>query len=898
MFFLHPGFLFLPVTLSRLLLYTNTTPLRLLPSSFILPLPSSLRGQPGHIVRLVALTSLCPRFLCSTLVLALSSPSTFSLSSRLFPPLLLSSAPIVPPIPEHEEPHYPRVGGGHLLRTLQHPSDDLEVGQSPSEDASSNTSQTLDEPQHEPSRQVSKEVSEHMLDDSVVEAEIKRQRLDLNQSSTRGESSTAAPSTDNRVQTEVSRLELQRLERDALRELRRLEREDRQQAALSRRNPTSGFTHFFSSHHHDPSNLDYFTIKKENDSFVAKPVKSKGGEFDMKSATPEEIKGFQHSDTEEWRSILEDFKAVSVVTPEEAKKVRLKLPDRIVTSRMVRRKKPTPGVGGWKFKSRWCIHGHVDPDNGTFETYSPMPSSEAIALFFQLSINSNLKVAFADVKCAFCQSEKLDRPAGDIFVEPCHGLNLPSGSLIKLIAPVYGLEDAPLRWHLTLVSFFESLGFVRSLLEPCWMVLREHGEIVAQILIEVDDINVAAKERFLPILQKAMNDRFTFGKWNFDQSDFAGRSVSFQSDRVLMHQQKYIIEKVFPVRLSKGRRSDKQSPLEHSEFEEFRSMLYRVNWLAHQTRPECAGVVSILSSRLNHATVHDVNCLNKLISHLRSTASQPLILHKFSNDQMIFISASDAGGIDSLPPTSEQPGESVYDNVQGAWVIMASDRLPSASGKIRVSVLSWRSSKLKRRVASTLASETLAFGQALGELEWIQLMIRDVLHGDICKENWINSISPFLSILKSDCQIKEIMQQCSITDAKSLFDSLTKHNQSSRQDRRTAIELSIIHEEIVKTKSIIRWTPHPKMIADVLTKDDISRSNGAFEEVLRCGKLALWDEETELNLRKENPSTKNRSKAASLKTRMLMESKALFSALSDESQINKKLGELFSVCST
>ena len=94
----HPLFgrgLFLPVTLSRLLLYTNTTPLRLLPSSIILPLPSSLRGQPGHIVRLVALTSLCPRFLCSPLVLALSSPSTFSLSSRLSPPLLLSSAPIV-----------------------------------------------------------------------------------------------------------------------------------------------------------------------------------------------------------------------------------------------------------------------------------------------------------------------------------------------------------------------------------------------------------------------------------------------------------------------------------------------------------------------------------------------------------------------------------------------------------------------------------------------------------------------------------------------------------------------------------------------------------------------------------------------------------------------------------
>ena len=230
-----------------------------------------------------------------------------------------------------------------------------------------------------------------------------------------------------------------------------------------------------------------------------------------------------------------------------------------------------------------------------------MPSTEAIALFFQLSLNLNFQVAFADVKCAFCQSDRLNRPQGDIFVEPCSGLDLPPGSLIKLIAPVYGLEDAPLRWHLTLVSFFETLGFQRSLLEPCWMVKRLHGDVVAQVLIEVDDINVAARKSYLPELQKAMNERFKFGKWNFEHSDFAGRSVSFQADRVLMHQQKYIVEKVFPVRLSKGRKMDRQSPLENTEFEEYRSMLYRVNWLAHQTRPECAYCqYSILSVEQSH----------------------------------------------------------------------------------------------------------------------------------------------------------------------------------------------------------------------------------------------------------------------------------------------------------
>ena len=85
-------------------------------------------------------------------------------------------------------------------------------------------------------------------------------------------------------------------------------------------------------------------------------------------------------------------------------------------------------------------------------------------------------------------------------------------------------------------------------------------------------------------------------------------------------------------------------------------MLYRVNWLAHQTRPEASGIVSILSSRLHRASVHDALCLNKLIVHIKGTASQPLVLHKFNSKDMIFIAASDAGGVAAKPPCPESPG--------------------------------------------------------------------------------------------------------------------------------------------------------------------------------------------------------------------------------------------------
>ena len=222
----------------------------------------------------------------------------------------------------------------------------------------------------------------------------------------------------------------------------------------------------------------------------------------MKSASPEEKLGFDKADMGEWEA-LTDLKAVEVLSPAAASKVRKDFSERIISSRMIRRKKPMPGVGSFKFKSRWCVHGHKDPDSHLLRTFAPTPTVESINLFFQVCLNENLSLAFGDIRNAFGQSDKLDRPTGDIWVEPCQGLNLPSGSWIKLIAPVYGLDDAPLRWHKTLLNFFFSLGFERSLLEPCWLIKRSHGRLLAQVLLEVDDINVGTVPAYAEELKKA-----------------------------------------------------------------------------------------------------------------------------------------------------------------------------------------------------------------------------------------------------------------------------------------------------------------------------------------------------------------------------------------------------------
>ena len=105
------------------------------------------------------------------------------------------------------------------------------------------------------------------------------------------------------------------------------------------------------------------------------------------------------------------------------------------------------------------------------------------------------------------------------------------------------------------------------------------------------------------------------------------------------------------------------------------------------------------------------------------------------------------------------------------------------------------------------------------------------------------------------------------------------------------MEIAIIIESMQRSSSILRWSPHPRMIADSLTKDDISKTNGALEELLRTGTLALWDEEDELARRKSQPASKARSRKASESFRQAS------SNLLIECQLNKSFGVL-SICTT
>ena len=195
-----------------------------------------------------------------------------------------------------------------------------------------------------------------------------------------------------------------------------------------------------------------------------------------------------------------------------------------------------------------------------------------------------LTLSVAGLKKAFCQSDSLDRSAGSLFVEPCEGLDLPPGSLIQLLAPVYGLNDAPLRWHRTLTAWLIKQGYRKSLLEPCLCVhYAPGGSVDGLILIDFDDLVMGTKRMQEAEFQQRFQSAFRFWKVGKTRSQLCCRRIRQRDQYVLVDQEKYILEKLHNVLLKEKLQKDRMFSMD--EFNQLRSLVCKISWVAKESRP-------------------------------------------------------------------------------------------------------------------------------------------------------------------------------------------------------------------------------------------------------------------------------------------------------------------------
>ena len=544
--------------------------------------------------------------------------------------------------------------------------------------------------------------------------------------------------------------------------------------------------------------------------------KRRSDDVDMRKESAKDLKEWKVADLEEWKKMTSTL-AVRVLDVEESRRVRETLKkegklDRILPTKIARRYKPAeqPGEPAVK-KSRLCIRGDLDPDILSLERFAPTVNTMNLAVMFQIAANENMLAQIGDLKNAFCQSQKLERKGGKLYFRlPPEGVEgVDDEQLVEIIAGCYGLVDAPAHWRRSLTDFLKALGYVQSTLDPCLFKLYSEGQLQGMVAIEIDDLFMVGHQYHLEKIAQ-LRERFVFGKFvtlkeTPQGAAFNGRRVQQMPDgEIRIDMQKFVEERLHEIILDKGRISQKKELANEKEVAEARAACGALNWLAKEGRPDAAGPSSLMSSRLTSLKVEDICVINDVIKSLKKKPEVQIRIQPLKN--MKFAVVSDASfGNDNM-------------HSQGGQMVICHEVGLQENHRVKANLIWWRSAKIQRVVNSTLAAETQSLSRGLGDLLWIMVLFEELKDESFSIREWPQRLSGSEVLAMASTESSERLKgSLAVVDAKSLYDQLCKETIGG-QDKRTAIEIQIIREDLNSLSGKIRWVDHPAMLADTLTK--------------------------------------------------------------------------------
>lgn len=137
-------------------------------------------------------------------------------------------------------------------------------------------------------------------------------------------------------------------------------------------------------------------------------------------------------------------------------------------------------------KARICIQGFRQiPEQYFFETFAPTGKYPALLALLTLAIDKGLTLRQFDVKAAFLYAP-LDE---EIVIFRPDGCERQS-QYLRLRKSLYGLKQAPANWYKTLTTWFQTIGFVQSIADPCLFI---HEVQHTFLFFHVDNLLVAGE---------------------------------------------------------------------------------------------------------------------------------------------------------------------------------------------------------------------------------------------------------------------------------------------------------------------------------------------------------------------------------------------------------------------
>ena len=551
-----------------------------------------------------------------------------------------------------------------------------------------------------------------------------------------------------------------------------------------------------------------------------------GREVNYQKADPELRKGLDETRAKEW-SNWKKYSNMQRITRSEFEEMKKKDSTlRIIPTRWVDVDKSEAGKPQ-KLKSRFVVRGDLE-DASSMRTDSPTGSQTAMGLLLSFGAATGRTIKSGDISAAFLQGSELDRKLI---------LSMPRGSppegmaeddLVIVSTTVYGTKDAPRGWFKNLDTTLRNNQLRRVPMEPGFYVMNGTDAnggtfIKGLLLVHVDDL-LWVGDNDMEAAMLRIQEQYRFGSLDQKSFKFCGRWLE-QGPHGIRVTCPELISRVRPVHLEPRRKGQRDTAATDKEKAQLRSVVGSLNWLVRVCRPDLAYSVSRLQAAVNKPVVQDLVDANNLVKFVAKTKDKGLLYPAGNLDfnDVAIIAIQDASYAADYD-TSRSGKKMGYRSQSGRLLCLARrDFLTTLTGHLYP--IEWHSTIIRRVCKSTLQAESLSLLLGVAEGEHA----RAVLHGLYEDSEKLGSVAWTVAA-------QDRTPLLWVTDCMSLKEHLVNPAASSVSDKRLAIDLSSLRQELwredgeivgdplfqdfppVDGKTRLLWTSTDKMLADALTK--------------------------------------------------------------------------------
>ena len=336
---------------------------------------------------------------------------------------------------------------------------------------------------------------------------------------------------------------------------------------------------------------------------------------------------------------------------------------------------------------------------------------------------------------------------------------------------IFGLANSPRLWWRHFRDSLIKLGAVQGTLDraPSYFFEVVDGifTLVCILGVHVDDVIGAAMLGAGHDKMDAIRKLFEFGDWHVEKLDYCGKQVWKLPDGSIKLNQANFCKNIQVTPVPKYRSMTLDAELTAAEMSDLRSAVGSCQWLVGQTRPDLAAATSL--GQGPKPTVATLTAINGVLREATKTIDFSLHFKPIDFRRACLLEYSDASWANA-PGNLSQAGYLVY--------LADNDVFTMEGGP--VSLMEWKSHRIRRVCRSTLAAETMAMDAGSDAAMQLRHMFAEALFPDFTAATGGRLPQEFLPL------------KC-VTDCRSLYDLLTKGSiPSVTQERRLAIDIAAL----------------------------------------------------------------------------------------------------------